>query len=870
MAQEEEIVITLTVAALVGMLAAGTVQEPNFSVKKSGELTVLSLGPDLGFHTTRAKVENARAFRVGDTTVVALWKEVDRRGMAEKAAISLDGVSVSKVASSVERLYSHLGDFDPLKALPRFDERLKAGAGNEVYLVQFQTLPLAAYREALRNLGAQVYGFFPMNAFVVRGSDSVMGRVRSMPFVRAVVPYHPAFKVTTDLRGGLAKGTLRPATYNVAVHQSGPVMKESVASAIRLLGGTVVAQIPDGYLLEATLTSDQLLSVLKLNDVSFADPRGEPGEDMDILRSVAGAVLMDTTYGYRGQGVRAEVMDGNVLTTHEAFLPRGILIHRAGSGSTSHGTSTTGIVFGDGSGNVNGTGCLIEGQPIFAGYSGLPNRYTHTAEMLQSPYFCVFQSNSWGNPQTTQYTAISQQMDDILFQNNITIFQSQSNTGNQTSRPEAWAKNIISVGGITHQNTASRADDQWTGASIGPASDGRLKPDVSFWYDNILCPTNTNNTAYTAGFNGTSAATPMTAGLAGIFFQMWSDGYFYNPALAATVFENRPRSSFVKAMLANTAYRYAFAGSGANLSRYKQGWGTADLGYMNRDRNSQFLVNERDVLQNLQSKTYRLWVPAGTPEFRATMVYLDPPPVLGAALHRVNDLTLKVTSPGGTVYWGNNGLADGNLSTSGGVANVRDTTECVFLNSPQSGVWTVAVIGSDINTDARVETPGVIDADYSLVVTGVEHGKSFVPASGLGLTVAGSAADMATSNNVRWQLDGRDPVGPRTPMVAMDGEVAVPGGSSLSELRIRVESNSPTSPTDLSISLLKPGTNTWETVSSAAMQSSDFLHEVVVPGDLSRFIGPGGKIRAIFRWQRVTRGDLMYANVDQIRFEMQP
>ncbi len=33
-----------------------------------------------------------------------------------------------------------------------------------------------------------------------------------------------------------------------------------------------------------------------------------------------------------------------------------------------------------------------------------------------------------------------------------------------------------------------------------------------------------------------------------------------------------------------------------------------------------------------------------------------------AAQHRINDLSLKVTSPSGTVYWGNNGLTDGNLS----------------------------------------------------------------------------------------------------------------------------------------------------------------------------------------------------------------
>ena len=49
-------------------------------------------------------------------------------------------------------------------------------------------------------------------------------------------------------------------------------------------------------------------------------------------------------------------------------------------------TPVTGVVFGDGTANSNATGLMPSGQPIFADYSHLSNRYTHTAELLQSPY----------------------------------------------------------------------------------------------------------------------------------------------------------------------------------------------------------------------------------------------------------------------------------------------------------------------------------------------------------------------------------------------------------------------------------------------------------------------------------------------------
>ena len=111
----------------------------------------------------------------------------------------------------------------------------------------------------------------------------------------------------------------------------------------------------------------------------------------------------------------------------------------------------------------------------------------------------MFQSNSWGGALTTGYTTISAAMDDIVFDHDLLICQSQSNAGTRSSRPQAWAKNVVSVGGQYHRNTLSRADDAWSSsASIGPAADGRLKPDLSNYYDQINTTSSTSDTSYTA------------------------------------------------------------------------------------------------------------------------------------------------------------------------------------------------------------------------------------------------------------------------------------------------------------------------------------------------------------------------------------
>ncbi|MCG8352559.1 MAG: hypothetical protein MI924_32740, partial [Chloroflexales bacterium] len=122
------------------------------------------------------------------------------------------------------------------------------------------------------------------------------------------------------------------------------------------------------------------------------------------------------------------------------------------------------------------------------------------------------------------------------------------------------------------------------------------------------------------------------------------------------------------------------------------------------------------VLKPFQRHTYLLDVDDDQP-LKVTMVYADPKGNPSASVQRINDLTLKVTSPSGVVYWGNNGLKAGNWSTSGGSANKIDTVENVFIQSPERGNWTVAVLGDEIVQDGHVET-SALDADYALVATG--------------------------------------------------------------------------------------------------------------------------------------------------------
>jgi len=697
-------------------------------VGSAGATRTLSLEGDEPFHRTANEIRDQRLIDVpGSPGRVALWSEVLPDGaVVPFYGISLDGSTMATVRQTSYVMELRYGKFDPQVTEPPVPASLAADSGSNLYLVQFETQPLEEYRKSIRDLGGSVAKFVANHAHYVRMSPGVREQVAALPFVRWVGAVHPAYKLEEEIREQLLSGAeVAPRRYSIMLHERGVAAQDRVVAHIRALGGVVHGTTPEGFRIEATLSLAQVRHIADLDDVMFIDRKGPLEVDLDIVRATGGANYLESGAGGARAGGRAGRADTEVDENHPEFAGVQPIQHRPGNNGINHGTSVYGILFGQGV-NAQARGIIPDGVGIFAQSDGLlgggPTRYTHTAELVDpnGPYRAVLQTNSTGDGRTFFYTTISAEMDDILFINDIAITQSQSNAGNQDSRPQAWAKNIISGGAVDHFNTLTRTDDCWScgDGSIGPASDGRIKPDLCFFYD--LTFSATRGGGYTE-FGGTSGATPSIAGYLGLFFQMWSEQVFGNdvPFPGGTVFDNRPHMTTAKAALINTASQYAFSGPSHDMTRVHQGWGIPSVQYMYDIRDKMGFVDETEVLENLESVEFVAFVEPSTPELRVTMAYADPMGSPAASVHRINDLTLKVTSPSSTVYWGNNGLLTGNFSTSGGAANTIDTVENVFVQSPESGVWTVEIIASEVNEDSHVETPE-IDADFALVVSGAE------------------------------------------------------------------------------------------------------------------------------------------------------
>ena len=671
-----------------------------------------------------------RLVHVQDAEVLfAAWDETGPSGAPaprHRVSLSLDqGASWSRPVLMTYDIPLRAGVLKPSGWKPPVPPGLTSGPSDRVFIVQFETTGLAAWRGLLSRLGVEVLQYLPEHAHVVRMDPALVPTVAAQPFVRWVGPYHPGYRIEPEVLADIATARVSapPRRYHLMTYRPDLEEKRLLAEEVTRLGGRIESLSENGYIVDATLTLDQVAAIARSQRLQWLDRWSPPENDMDIVREVAGSNYIESVRGYAGQGIRGEVMDAGVQQDHPDF--DGIQIHGPAANVDSHGTSTYGIVFGNGNRDGDGQAKATSNLPLreagwFYDYDNLTDRYQETAELIQPPIQAMFQSNSWGDARVRAYTSISQEMDDIIWLYDVAIFQSQSNAGNQDSRPQAWAKNVISIGALNHYDTPSLADDCWCfGASIGPAADGRIKPDLAYWYDAIY--TTTTGSGYTSGFNGTSAATPITAGIGGLFFQMWADNILGNDPPGSTAFEKRPHASTMKALMINTAEQYPFTGTADDRTRMHQGWGLPSAKRFYDRAPLMRVVNEENPLQELDVHTYTASVPPGQTELKVTMVYTDRAGTTSSALHRINDVTLKVTDPfGTTTWWGNVGLDVGVWSVAGGAADTKNNVENVFIQNPAAGDWTIEVSADDLNLDQHSETPEV-DQDYALVVSGVDN-----------------------------------------------------------------------------------------------------------------------------------------------------
>lgn len=346
-------------------------------------------------------------------------------------------------------------------------------------------------------------------------------------------------------------------------------------------------------------------------------------------------------------------------------------------------------------------------------------------------------NNSWGDRENftpkNLYTAPTADMDDATWRNPefliVCAAGNNGSQGNDTVLSPSVGKNVLSVGAAQSPTFGGNFEYVTSFSSRGWAADGRIKPDLIAPGQTVSASSDKNistGNCGTASIQGTSMASPVTAGCACLVRQYFTEGW-YPSGTKLTSDSHIPSAALIKAILLNGAED--MTGVVAPVPNRIEGWGRVNLEkslYFNGDLRKIIATDNSDhfttTTQPAFETAFQCYGNTAGGDIKITLVWTDYPADPVASISLVNDLDLRVieVGEGGTEYLGNNFDSSG-LSVSGGFADTTNNVEMVILPASTTGIFKVRIEPSLIIEEPQgfvlVIGGDVVERDPSIPVT---------------------------------------------------------------------------------------------------------------------------------------------------------
>jgi len=638
--------------------------------------------------------------------------------------------------------------FDPRARVPvAAPQPARAADAPDLRLIQFDGPAMEEWLAGLRARGLEVVQYIAPHAYVVWGTAGQRDRAATMARVRWTGDFLPEYRVLPAQRiGRTGRDSARALVYRGA--DIAALRQQLQALGADLTG----AQIVDERFVQLTFDIDapRIAEAAELPGVYTAKfvprdggLRGELSNQINV-NNVSGTNAAFPGYltwlagvGLSGSGVIIANVDDGVSHTHVNLASRMLPCigsSCAGSASSSHGTHTAGIMVADGTSGVmlngfqRGLGMapgarLIEQlyNPTFAQANGMLTLMRHSVQNG-----AIVSGNSWGPAGTPQgYDDDTMQVDIGVRDADSTtpghqplhyilsIMNGYGGVSSQGSPDEA--KNIFTIGSTKAQNSSGSQNlainDLSSNTAHGPARDGRKIPHMVAPGCNVDSTVPTNSYGV-SGWCGTSMASPHVSGAAALFIESYRGlpGYTADPSPAML------KAAFLAVARNLAGNRDANNGILGIPFDSKQGWGRMNAAAVLDPPLSVRYFDNPMVFDNT-GEEWTAHVAAADPgqPMRIMLVWTDAPGHgLGGTTPAWNNNLDLIVESGANTYLGNVFAANG-YSTTGGVADIRNNTEGVFLLTPGAGNITLRVQAASINSDA---IPGVgdgTDQDFALV-----------------------------------------------------------------------------------------------------------------------------------------------------------
>lgn len=548
-------------------------------------------------------------------------------------------------------------------------------------------------------------------------------RVMAAADVRRVRPIDTNWKLHEMLSNGqdtpwaVVGGPAENPTIGVylQLHQDAPLDADA-ERLIESFGGTVrdILVTANGYVVE--IPRDRIAGLAAVDSVQWIEPALPQMSTLALPNNENRALThvdpVQSVYGLDGTGVNVLIYDGALASSTHSFYA-GRLTQIDGSGVINHATHVAGTIGGAGqAGTGNHRGMATNVTMFSAGFQWGGTGtflYSNPGDIEQdyglgiNAHGTVLTNNSIGtNTETNgfdcgiqgQYGLTDSIIDEIatgsLGDAPIIVWAA----GNErqggrcniegygqyySSAPPAGAKNHLCIGAVNANDDSMTSFSAW-----GPVDDGRMKPDFCA----PGCQSNGDGGVTSSGSSGglatmcgTSMASPTACGIVALMLQDYRDQFPGRPD---------PMSATVKALLAHTAVDRGNAGPD-----YQFGYGSiradAVIDQMRLDAALEVAVEQGEV------RSFYFDVAPGETTLKVTAAWADAVGAVNALEVLVNDVDIRLVSPGGTVYhaWTLNPISPASAAVRTG-PNRLDNLEQVMVDSPQAGQWICELVGFSV------------------------------------------------------------------------------------------------------------------------------------------------------------------------------
>lgn len=630
------------------------------------------------------------------------------------------------------------------------------------FIVKYDHPPQNLDRCYLKASGLTIEGYLPYYAYLVTGNQDTVESLLKQGVICWASLYLPNWKVSPLISDGFKHSD----TLHLWLFDDAEI--EKVASSLRDDFGAVLYSIHDGLNKTLLLSVDEayLSDIAALDEVRWMERFYSPVYHNDQCQWVVQSWRQDNRSlwdrGIDGSGVVVSTGDSGIRTSHVMYRDSTVSVTEWGDfpdhrkiiaywpsneiesafGDMSsvgyHGTHTGATVCGDDSywGKNSAYDGMAPGARLYFVDNGGNFTIAYPADyndMYHMPWQgneggrAKLMSNSWGSGGGNRnYDLPCRQTDEFVWNHpDFLVLYSAGNSGSSGVSPPSTAKNVVCVGATMNGSGASIP----TGfSSIGPTSDGRIKPAVTA--PGVLYSADGATSDGYKSAQGTSMSCPAVAGACALIIQYLYDGWYptgapdYNRADSIN-----PSAALLKAMLITSAL--------ADYPSYpipdpKIGWGRVCVDsvlYFSGENMKLYLHDNTLGLETGEEAIYNVEITGDEWPLRVTLVWSDPPAEMSVSKKLVNDLDLEVTSPSGGVFLGN--VFSSSYSETGGYKDETNVEECARIKDPEPGTWKITVRAANVPVDIQ---------PYAVVITGmIETNQPEFTANGIRIDDTGAS-----------------------------------------------------------------------------------------------------------------------------------